>query len=255
MARMLIIEDDPSSLELMRYLLEAFGHQAISASNGVDGLALVESQRPALVLCDIQLPPPDGFAIVRKLKSSPSVAAIPIVAVTALAMVGDRGRMLEAGFDGYISKPIDPQRFVADVEAFLAPCVPRASPSRRARDILIVDDSASNRELMIATLSPFGFDVRGAESVAEALRMTLEKRPDLIVSDLHMPRSDGFALLVAIKADAALADLPVVLLSSSAWGREDRERAEQLGVTRFLLRPIEPRRLIDEIEACLSGRG
>lgn len=264
MARILIIEDNPSSLELMRYLIEAFGHEAISATNGRDGLALVASQRPELVLCDVQLPAPDGYTIVRTLKRDPALARIPVIAVTALAMVGDRRRVLDAGFDGYMSKPIDPQRFVADVQAFLRPNVAagarEASGGRsaapaidRPRDILVVDDNPTNRELMVATLQPFGFEVRGAQGVADALRMTAVRRPDLIVSDVHMPRSDGFALLVAIKADAALADLPVVLLSSSAWGREERERAEALGAARFLLRPIEPRRLLDEIEACLAA--
>jgi two-component system cell cycle response regulator len=264
MARILVIEDNPSNMELMRYLLEAFGHEALVAHDGTTGIALARSEKPDLVVCDIQLPQPDGFAVVQSLKSDAATAAIPVIAVTALAMVGDRTRILDAGFDGYMSKPIDPQRFVADIERLLAAARasqgPRdargepASPRGRRREILVVDDNAVNRELLIATLAPLGFEVAGARDVAEALRMLGERLPDLVVSDLHMPGRDGMALLEAIKANAAWGPLPVILLSSSAWGERDRERALALGAARFLLRPIEPPALLEQIEACLAGR-
>lgn len=119
MARIVVIEDNPANMELMVYLLQAFGHQPVPAVDGIDGLETVARERPDLVLCDIQLPRLDGREVARRLKQDPALGTIPLVAVTALAMLGDRARMLEAGFDGYLSKPIDPQRFVGQVEAFL----------------------------------------------------------------------------------------------------------------------------------------
>ena len=120
-ARVLLIEDNRPSLELMSYLLHAFGHTAIEASNGVDGLELLRSERPDLVVCDIDLPRLDGYALAGRAKSDPETRGIPLVAVTALAMVGDRDRALRAGFDGYLTKPIEPETFVQDLERYLAP--------------------------------------------------------------------------------------------------------------------------------------
>jgi CheY-like chemotaxis protein len=119
MARILIIEDNPTNLQLMVYLLQAFGHTPLEALDGETGLELIRRESPELVLCDIHLPSLDGFGVARDLKSHPALRNIPLVAVTALAMVGDRDRILSAGFDGYITKPISPETFVAQVEAFL----------------------------------------------------------------------------------------------------------------------------------------
>ena len=118
-ARILIVEDNPANLELMTYLLQAFGHTVLTAETGLDGLEMTRREHPDLVVCDVQLPDVDGCEIARRLRSDPVSRAIPLVAVTALAMVGDRGRILAAGFNGYLPKPIDPETFVRQIEAFL----------------------------------------------------------------------------------------------------------------------------------------
>jgi CheY-like chemotaxis protein len=119
MARILIIEDNPTNLQLIVYLLQAFGHTALEAMDGETGLELIRLEAPELVLCDIHLPGIDGFEVAHELKRHPVYSAIPLVAVTALAMVGDRDRILSAGFDGYITKPITPETFIGQMEAFL----------------------------------------------------------------------------------------------------------------------------------------
>lgn len=130
MARILIIEDNAVNMQLMVYLLTAFGHSVLEAPDGQSGLALVQAQAPDLILCDLQLPDIHGFEVVRQIKAMEGAAGhTPVVAVTALAMVGDRDQTMTAGFDGYISKPIEPQLFVGQVEGFLrtAPPAPSAS--------------------------------------------------------------------------------------------------------------------------------
>jgi CheY-like chemotaxis protein len=117
--RILVVENNPENLELMRYLLHSFGHATLSAHNGEEGVAITSRERPRLVLCDINMPRLDGYGVVRALKSDPKLRRIPLMAVTALAMVGDRDKILAAGFDGYIGKPIDPTTFVPDIEMFL----------------------------------------------------------------------------------------------------------------------------------------
>jgi two-component system cell cycle response regulator len=118
-ARILIIEDNPTSLELMTYLLNAYGHTRFTARDGAEGLAVARREKPDLIVCDIQLPGMDGHEVAREIKASAELRDIPLVAVTAFAMVGDRDRIMAGGFDGYISKPIDPETFVTQVEAFL----------------------------------------------------------------------------------------------------------------------------------------
>ena len=119
MAKILVIEDNPTNLQLMVYLLQAFGHTPLEAVDGETGLTMIQREAPDLILCDIHLPGIDGFEVANQLKNHPTLKLIPRVAVTALAMVGDRDRILSAGFDGYITKPITPETFVSQVEAFL----------------------------------------------------------------------------------------------------------------------------------------
>ena len=118
MARILVVEDNPANLELITYLLEAFGHSAVPALDGENGLEAARREAPDLIICDMQMPRMDGYEMARCLKADPKLRAIPIVAVTAFAMVGDRDKVLAAGFDGYIAKPITPETFVEEVNAF-----------------------------------------------------------------------------------------------------------------------------------------
>jgi len=267
MARVLVIEDNLANLELMTYLLRAFRHQVITAENGEAGIDIALREWPDLILCDLLLPGMDGYAVVRHIRAgSQARISIPIIAVTALAMEGDREKGLSAGFNGYISKPIDPEEFVMQVDGFLGAgqrgSTPPAQVARAAAPIesraahrgtlLVVDDSPTNRELIYHTLTPIGYEIRLANSVRAGLELLAAYLPDLILSDLHMPGEDGFNLVRRIKSDPVLAKVPFVFISSSVWGEEYRETALRLGVSRFLLRPIEPQALIDEIASCLA---
>ena len=118
-ARILVVEDNPANLQLMVYLLQAFGYQTISATDGIEGLELATSEAPSLILMDLQMPRLDGYEAARQLKALPSLRGVPIIAVTAFAMVGDRERILMQGFDGYIGKPIAPETFMSQVASYL----------------------------------------------------------------------------------------------------------------------------------------
>lgn len=117
--RILLIEDNEQNRYLVTFLLQARGWEVVHAADGPAGLALAGEIAPALILLDIQLPGMDGYAVARALRANPKLAAIPVVAVTSYAMSGDRERCIEAGCTGYLEKPIDPQTFVAEVEAML----------------------------------------------------------------------------------------------------------------------------------------
>ena len=265
-ARILIIEDNPANLDLMTYVLKAFGHVPSVAQDGEQGLATMRRDQPDLILCDIQLPGMDGHAVAREVKAEVALRGIPIVAVTAIAMVGDRDKVLASGFDGYISKPIDPETFVAQVEVFLrldqragrAPHVVSMSPAVPAKlkhgTILAVDDRPVNLTLKRSILEPLGYAVLTANGMAEALEVALQTPLDLILSDLEMSPGSGFELIKAIKADARLADVPFIFVTSTHCNESARAKGLALGAARFLFRPIEPQDLVAEIEACLAER-
>lgn len=118
-ARILLIEDNEQNRYLLTFLLEQQGHEIVPAESGHLGLELASTVQPDLILLDIQLPGMDGYAVAQALKSDPRLKGIPIVAVTSYAMAGDREKVLAAGAEGYIEKPINPETFVAEVERFL----------------------------------------------------------------------------------------------------------------------------------------
>ena len=120
MARILLIEDNATNLDLMTYLLRAFGHEVVSAGDGTAGLEKALSEPYDLVLTDILMPRMDGYEFARRFREDQRGASTPLVAITALAMAGDRERILAHGFDGYIPKPIDPKRFRTQISEFLA---------------------------------------------------------------------------------------------------------------------------------------
>jgi two-component system cell cycle response regulator DivK len=118
-ARVLVIEDNETNLYLTTFLLSKAGHEIVQARDGRSAIELASTMKPQLILLDIQLPIMDGYAVAGALRANPALADVPIVAVTSYAMVGDRERILAAGCNGYIEKPIDPDTFVDELAAFL----------------------------------------------------------------------------------------------------------------------------------------
>ena len=267
----LIVEDNPDNLNLMLYLLRAYGYAPWIAYDGAEALAIIRTKRPELILCDVQLPRLDGYAVASALQADPQLARIPLIAVTSYAMVGDRDKILQAGFDGYISKPIDPDQFVAQVEAYLRPDQrspirphmligdtqpsPTLVPAPKRGRILIVDNRPQNLFLLHNILGPLHYEVYEANSVAEALVCARRQQPALIITDLHMPGADGFDLIRLLRLDDELAHIPVVIHSATDTTKLDEEEAQRLGVAAFIGRPIEPADLLFIVGSLLAPLG
>ena len=118
-AMIVLIEDNPLNLELASDILEAAGFRVLAAGSAEQGVALARSSRPDVILMDIRMPGMDGYDAVRLLKADAATKDIPTVALTAQAMKGDDARALEAGFDGYLTKPIDTRTFARSVASFI----------------------------------------------------------------------------------------------------------------------------------------
>ena len=120
MARVLVVEDNPANLTLATFLLQSVGHTVLSALDAEAGLTLARDEQPDLILMDIQLPGMDGLEAIALLKQADATRAIPVIALTALAMKGDEERIRAAGCDGYIAKPMRYQEFLAAIATQLA---------------------------------------------------------------------------------------------------------------------------------------
>jgi CheY-like chemotaxis protein len=120
-ALILVVEDNEANRLLASAVLEREGYRVELAANSEEALERLSAQAPDLILMDVQLPGQDGLSLTRQLKTDSRTASIPVVALTALAMMGDRERTLEAGCSGYISKPINTRTFAAEVGRFLPP--------------------------------------------------------------------------------------------------------------------------------------
>ena len=253
MARILVIEDNAVNLELMLYLLRSFGHEATGVADSQVGLDEASRGDYDLVLADLLMPGMDGYELSRRIKAEVPHIRAPLIAVTAQAMVGDRRRALAAGFDGYIAKPIDPQRFVTQIDSFLpeslrseaalpvhlvAPAGRRSSENRPL--ILVIDDMQVNFEVVRAALEPLGYRVADAQYPGQAADMARTMNPALILCDVHMPGFDGFEVFEQISGDPQLAAIPFIFLSSTSKSELDEVRALSLGARRFVSRPIEP---------------
>jgi len=121
MPKILVIEDNENNRVLLTRRLKARGHEVLTAEDAEQGLALAQTERSDLILMDIGLPGLDGWAATRRLKANPATQRIPIIALTAHAMQGDREKAAEAGCDAYETKPIDFARLFEKIDALLAP--------------------------------------------------------------------------------------------------------------------------------------
>jgi two-component system cell cycle response regulator DivK len=120
MAKVLIVEDNATNMTLAIFLLKSAGHTVLSATDAEAGLTIARAERPNLILMDIQLPGMDGLEATAQLKRDDATRAIPVIALTALAMKGDEERIRAAGCDGYIAKPMRYQEFLATIASGLA---------------------------------------------------------------------------------------------------------------------------------------
>jgi CheY-like chemotaxis protein len=119
MTKILIAEDNAVNRELLRELLEMRGYTVVEACDGDEALRMIEQTQPDILLLDIGMPVLDGFAVVRKIRENPRLASLPVVAVTAYAMQGDRERILNSNFDGYLSKPVNSRSLAEELDRLL----------------------------------------------------------------------------------------------------------------------------------------
>jgi two-component system cell cycle response regulator len=268
--KILMIEDNKYNLDMMSYLLKAFDYEPRVAMDGEEGLREAHRGPLDLILCDIQIPKTDGYGVARSIKNDAELKSVPLVAVTAFAMVGDRDKVMNAGFDGYIPKPINPETFIAQVEAFLkfeqraaisaardktpaATAPERPKSGRRAR-ILVVDNLPHKIYLLRSILEHSNYEVIEATNVDQALHLIRNSKVDLVVTDLHMPEKSGFDLVHALRADPQLRHIPILVHTATYMAEYDYAEAHRVSAEIIIKCPVDPMDLLKRIESCLRTR-
>ena len=250
-----IVEDNPLNLKLTRTMLDRSGYRIHTASNGQEALELIPRVRPDLVLMDLQLAGMDGLEVVRRLKADPSTRGAIVVALTAYAMKGDRERAEAAGCDGYITKPISLATFPGQIRTYLDAAASSTvrRPQNGQRSVLVVDDDPVQRKLVSIALEKAGFATVAANDGVDGLEKAGQILPDLIVSDILMPRLDGFRFCEAVRRNPRFASIPVVLTTSGTVQNVDEELAKKMGANSIVSSTVGLEEIAPAVTRALAG--
>ena len=217
----LVIDDDPSTRDLMNRFLTREGFHVLLAANGEEGLRLARAAHPIIITCDVMMPGLDGWAVLQALKSDPDTMPIPVIMLT---MVDKENVGYALGAADYLSKPIDRTRLSGVLAKYRVQCGDSTNGSSVPCRVLIVEDDEATREMMSALLTREGWSVQIAQNGRDAIERVMEERPHLILLDLMMPEMDGFEFAFHLRQREEWRTIPVIVLTAKDITEADRLR-------------------------------
>jgi PAS domain S-box-containing protein len=236
----LVADDDPIAVELMRDILDEAGYSVAHAGGGAEAVRMARLLQPALLTLDIMMPDLDGFDVIQVLRNDPITRELPVLFVSA-APEHARGEML--GGSGFLLKPFTAEELIGHVRRLL---------QQRVRRVLVVEDDNHVRPVLTRVIGRGGFQVAEAADADIALKQVEHNPPDLILLDVRMPGIDGYEILRRLKLRPDHASIPVVVLTASDLGNASRQRVIDLGATLYLEKPIGSEELLAQIKQILS---
>jgi PAS domain S-box-containing protein len=252
--KILLVEDNAITRKLVRVTLRAESHDVLEAPDARTALELAAQGRPDVILQDLRLPDMDGFELLRRLREIPGCADVPIIAFSGLLSRLEEARAASVGFNDFLVKPVLPAELVRTVQAHQ----PRRSTAEGAgarKVVLLADDDPVQRKLGRMCLELHGFKVETAADGMEALELARTKAVDVIVSDVLMPRLDGFGLCLAVRKDRRLGRMPVVLCSNTYLDGEDEALARRMGANAFVIRTADMQSVVGAVQEAISRGG
>lgn len=270
-ARILIIEDNQANMDLMTYLLQAFGHRPLCASDGEMGVAMAISEQPDLILSDLHLPKLDGLGVVARLRADPATRAIPVLAASALPVTDGCAALRRAGFSGCLPKSLEPDVLIPALESFLpahlrsgsppptstpapaasssppAAATPPVATAARAR-VLLLDAAPENAGLVAAILAHSGYTVSTASNPMDAGALMDGHAYDLVLCELGLMEAGRLSFLGDALEMAP--GLPVLVIRP-----DDEDNLGALGSGRkcgVLSHPLDPQQLVAAIDGLLG---
>ncbi|WP_195908171.1 response regulator [Nostocoides sp. HKS02] len=222
----LVCDDDPDVVEVLGAMLESHGYSTLRAHSGPEALALAADQAPSVVLMDLRMPGMTGWETIAALRADPVTAEIPIIILSALAP----DDMAVPAASSWLTKPVDQRALMASLR--------RALGTGPTTSVLVVEDDEDLGDVLQAFFTDHGVHARIARTGAQALAMSREVPPDLLVLDLGLPDIDGYAVVEAMRRDDRLRSLPLLVYTGSQLTSADRHRL-LLGETRFVTKSGE----------------
>ncbi len=214
--RVLIIDDDARAAELLMTYLAAAGYQVRVAPGGEEGLSAARAWVPDAILLDVVMPGIDGWDVIRELKHEESLRGIPVFFAT---IIDDRKVGMSLGATDFFVKPVDHDLLLAQLARHVVP-----SSGAEAASVLVVDRDDQTRQVVEQHLRDGGIDVVTCDDGPQGLRLSRDRRFDLIICDLQMADVDGFALLAGLEGDPATRGIPVLALTEPDLSDDDRVR-------------------------------
>jgi PAS domain S-box-containing protein len=249
----LVVDDNPTNLRLVRGTLASEGYEVRTATDAEAALAVLEVFHPLVVVVEVQLRGMDGLELTRRLKADPRTRDVAVLALTGSGIHGDEARILAAGFDGYIPKPIDVQRLTLEIAGLVSRTADLRQPLR-PWNVLIVDDNPINRERLRLTLESQGHRTIEASDGVEGLEKLRSVDVDAVISDVLMPRMDGYRLSWEIRRSEELREIPIVIYSSTHAPPAEAGLTSNVGVDRFLPSPASPGSILEALTEAVVSR-
>ena len=236
----LVIDRDPDVADLIETYLVKRGYDVVKAHTADEALVTALRIRPRAITLDVILDEGDGFDLLHRLKEHDETRDIPVV---VLSIVCDEGKSCRMGAANYLEKPIDHNRLLAMIDDIVGGV---DSPVA-----LVVDDDRSVVKVLSETLRRKGFAVVAAYNGLEAVAALGKRIPDIIVTDLRMPKMDGYDLIQRVKTTPEWAEIPILVMTAH---RLDRSRIDVLHLaTQYMRKPFSPELIADEVEMLLGG--
>ncbi len=254
--RIVIVDDHPNTANMLARVLSKFEQpvEIITASSGEDAIRRIDQGVVDVLITDFMMPGMNGLQLIEQLRGNQKPAHI--ILITAYDTPGLVITARRLGVQDYLVKPVQPEKIRSIVAKVLedlnhiSPSMP-AAVARRSFKILIADDYPDNLRLLSARLQSEGYNFISAWDGEEALRKVREEDVDLVLLDVNMPKKDGFQVLAELRADPAIAHIPVIMITAARIGPRDVRDGLALGADDYVIKPFDWRELAARIQSKL----
>lgn len=248
----LVIDDNDKIRKDICTLLMNEGYVIREAANAIEALEHIETIKPDLIIQDFSLPDMDGIELNKRLRSHPNGKNVPILALTGFLNAVEETDAKSMNFTTFLIKPIAPAFLIEIVKEYLPVSISESKDLGQKPHILLVDDDPIQLKLLHIFFNQAGFKVTTAIDGIDALEKIKMQIPDAIVSDVLMPKLDGFELCIRIRQDPKFVNMPIILLSSKYIEAADKELAGKVGANAYLMRTSDPKELFETLEKLIK---
>ena len=260
--RVLVIDDDITMRKVISHHLKKNNLKSVEAVNAQEAFKVLESNDINLVLCDVMLGEMDGFTFCEKVRENENHRFVPFIFVTAKSSLEDKTRAMEVGGDDIFTKPFDVNELILKVKALIkrADIYKQYGVKKdisktfktKAAQILLVDDDQSLSRIFQFNLNKSGFDCQTANSAEEALELLKSYTPDIIISDIMMPKVSGFEFRKLILQDEKLKGIPFIFLTAKN-DEDDILNGYELDITDYVVKTEGPKVIVAKVSALIKS--